>query len=219
MSSGSAGTNMSDAGGDDAADAADEGGLPPGVCTETQHCDPIVEVCIEDTSQPTPTGAGPACGTYWQCYTHRPPPHGAHDAPPPPHHPCPTTSTDFCGCDGVTFQRGWYCADRPYDHIGACGDGYSCDAMRVQCADPAPSCPDGQIPAVVNNCWGPCIPFSDCRCEFVWQCQPSSKYTCNGYPVFRCAEVGSLDAGDDGAGTDATDAAIDAPMTMDGSQD
>jgi len=177
--------------GDAATDAADQEVDPdPMACTATKHCDPIVEVCIEIGAPPLP--GVDSCGTRWECYTHAPPDDGD-----TLEHPCPPEQSDFCGCDGVTFQRGWYCADRPYDHIGACDDGFGCDPRRVLCADPEPSCPDGQLAAVVKNCWGPCIPISMCRCEFHWQCRPSDKVRCSTYPDFRCVPF-SPDGGTDG---------------------
>ena len=158
----------------------------PGICTATKWCDPVVEVCIEDSSQPPPPG-GNSCGSRWDCYTH---------FDDTREHPCPVEEAEFCGCDGVTFSKPWFCADRPYDHIGACGDGFSCDSMRVKCVAPEPSCPDGQVAAVVNGCWGACIPFSMCRCEFHWQCRPRDKYRCNGFPENRCAVIPpDVDAG------------------------
>jgi hypothetical protein len=164
----------------------------PTLCTATKWCDPVVEVCLEDTGRPSPAGVA-SCGTRWDCYTHFP-------GDDTLEHPCPVEETDFCGCDGVTFARPWFCADRPYDHIGACGDGLSCDSMRVTCSDPEPTCPEGQVAAVQNGCWGACVPLSMCRCEFHWQCRPRDKYRCSSYPDFRCVPIPpNADGGTDAA--------------------
>lgn len=109
--------------------------------------------------------SGPNCSTMpWDCVSHS-------DIPPGYlAHPCPTEMTQFCGCDGVTFEAPPTCADRPFQHAGACGDGYDCNVEHVVCGDPAPSCPTGQAPSIVNDCYSACVSSLDCRCEFNWQC-------------------------------------------------
>jgi hypothetical protein len=151
---------------------------------------------VEDTLASPPPGAD-SCGTRWECFTHF-----LDDETQ--EHPCPIEEADFCGCDGVTFRRPWFCPHRPYDHPGACGDGFSCDSARVRCADPEPSCPAGQVAAVVDNCWGPCIPLSSCRCEFNWQCRPRETTRCADYPDYRCFSIA-----DGGVGTSNGDGASD----------
>lgn len=77
---------------------------------------------------------------------------------------------------------------RPYDHVGACGDGYSCDTFRVRCADPGPTCADGEVPAVIAGCWGPCVPVTMCRCEQHWQCPQRDRYRCFTLPEFHVVQ-------------------------------
>jgi hypothetical protein len=187
-----------DAAAPDAAVDADDPEVPdddPLLCTSMRPCDPIVEVCIEVGGSPPPGVM--SCDTRWECYTHFDDDDGTLK------HPCPPEMAEFCGCDGVTFERPYACPDRPYQHIGACSDGVSCDAQRVRCSDPKPACPDGQMPAVVDACWGTCVPVSTCRCEFHWQCD-TSKYRCRGLPEFRCGPIPP-----DGGADAITSAALD----------
>ncbi len=92
-------------------------------------------------------------------------------------HPCPMQMVPYCDCNGVTFQARDTCADRPFVHRGACGDGYSCDKYRVHCDTPRPACPTSQTSAVVDGCFGACIPVGQCRCEYSFNCPEG--YTCD----------------------------------------
>jgi hypothetical protein len=170
----------------DANDDTDPDAIDPGVCTSTHHCDPVSEICVE--VMPDPAGD---CYTRWECYAHAPPDDDTLA------HMCPPETATFCGCDGSMFDMPYACPNRPYDHIGACGDGYSCDANRVRCADATPICTDGQAPAVIAGCWGPCVPIDMCRCDQNWQCPPGLR--CYPLPTFRCGsqptDAGVADAG------------------------
>jgi hypothetical protein len=189
-----------DAGADDGGDGPVEGGVDggnvdPTACTSTKACDSVVEICVEVD----PTTTSDNCFTHWQCFTH--------DFEPDTFaHACPPEIVTFCGCDGVEYQASWSCPGMPYDHIGSCGDGYSCDSGRVRCADAAPTCPAGQAPAVVAGCWGPCVPIEMCRCDQNWQCPQRDLYRCVLLPDFRCEPIPPpADAGADGPGDAAAD--------------
>jgi hypothetical protein len=110
----------------------------------------------------------------WDCVTHRPRPESAGDSSLPPgyepHHACPTDTMEYCGCDGVTFVAAVTCPDRPYQHPGACGDGYNCNPQDNVCGETAPTCEAGQAPSIVDECYASCVPVADCRCEFNWEC-------------------------------------------------
>jgi hypothetical protein len=161
---------------DGASDAgADDADPDPSVCSSARPCDPDFEICVEVM----PVSTSDNCYTRWECYTHAPP-DGTQE------HPCPAEIVTFCGCDGTTFEAPYACPNRPYVHVGDCSDGYSCDAYRVRCSDPAPACPDGQAPAVIDGCWGPCVPIDMCRCDLNWQCPQRDTYRCNQLPEFRC---------------------------------
>jgi len=110
----------------------------------------------------------------WDCVTHRPLPDDAHDSTLPPgyqpHHPCPAETMSFCGCDGVTFVAPVTCPDHPYQHAGACDDGYDCNPNHNLCAQSPPSCEPDAAPSIVDECYASCVPATDCRCEFNWEC-------------------------------------------------
>ena len=129
---------------------------------------------------------GDACGDEWQCLAH---------FDETLEHPCAPETTLYCGCDGVTFEASITCPDRPYAHPGACGDGESCFTDAVRCADPAPVCPEGQAPSVVDDCYGPCIPVESCRCFAHYQCPMLDLYTC--LEDMRCGPQPIQDAGTD----------------------
>ncbi len=189
------GVDAGDAGDVDAAGDAGDDASPdapdPGGCTATNPCDPVTEICIESM----PVATSDNCYTRWECYTHAPPDDGD-----TVQHACPPEIATFCACDGTMFEVPYACPNRPYDHVGACGDGYSCDIFRVRCADPEPTCPDGQVPAVVSGCWGPCVAIAMCRCDQNWQCPMRDIYRCSVYPVFRCGPIPPpRDGGTDGS--------------------
>jgi hypothetical protein len=119
---------------------------------------------------------GLACDERWECVAHR------------ERHPCPTDIVAYCGCDGVTFQAPWTCADRPFEHVGACDDGVNCDPSDVRCSQEEPSCEPGTVPSVVNAVYGPCVPFAACRCEYIWECPHREKYACDR-SRWRCGEL------------------------------
>jgi hypothetical protein len=131
-----------------------------------------------DASHPCPFGlvcAGNSCGeTLWQCVSHFDPEDsgtaGGGGAPDVLAHPCPPETAQYCGCDGVTFEALRLCPDRPYVRAGACDDGYNCDAYDSSCEDAAPSCMTAEAPAVVDECFGDCVPTSSCRCDYDWEC-------------------------------------------------
>jgi hypothetical protein len=134
----------------------------PGACSASTPCDPIY-ICL-----------GLSCDDRWECV-----PHEAH--------PCPNDLLPHCGCDGVTFYALWTCVDRPYLHIGECGDGANCDPTDLRCSQPEPSCPPGSLASIVNGVYGPCVPFASCRCEYLWECPHRERYACDR-TTWRCAE-------------------------------
>ena len=124
-------------------------------------------------TQPCPEGmscVGDGCDGDWQCFAH---------AQSPGEHPCPTDYEAYCGCDGVTFMAPRTCPDRPYQHEGSCEDGVSCDSTALQCSGVEPTCPDGQVPSVVNGRYGACVTFGTCRCDSDAQCPHREKYRCD----------------------------------------
>jgi hypothetical protein len=134
-------------------------------CTATKPCPPTM-MCI-----------GGGCDDVWQCYAHA-------DG----EHPCPTDYEPYCGCDGVTFMAIRTCPDRPYERVGACEDGVSCDPTRLLCSVPEPPCPQGQVRSVVDGRYAACVPHHYCQCEFVWECPQREKYKCD-VTTRRCAAL------------------------------
>lgn len=158
-------------------DAGDDPGSP--TCSSSVPCDEGM-TCSADS-----------CGDPWQCLAH---------FDETLEHPCAIETIPFCGCDGVTFQASYTCPDRPWLHAGACGDGASCTKEQVRCTDPAPNCAKGQVPSVVNDCWGPCVDVTQCRCLYHWQCPDLAVNSCiEG--TFRCGPKPKLADG----GTSASD--------------
>ncbi len=125
---------------------------------------------------PEQTCTGVTCGGPWECVAH---------FDDTVQHPCTTETIPFCGCDGVTFEASTICPNRPWAHAGACGDGVNCNTGSVACADPAPVCPAGQAPSIVNDCYGPCVDVTACRCLYHWQCPDRAVNTCLE-PQYRC---------------------------------
>ena len=165
----------SDGGLSDAGD--DEGGIIDSLCTTAEPCAAGLS-CYAD-----------ACSDEWHCVSH---------FDETVEHPCEPEMMFYCGCDGVTFEASVTCPDRPFSHPGACGDGESCFDGAVRCSDPAPVCPEGEAPSVVNDCWGPCIPIASCRCTAHYQCPNGELYTC--LPDLHCGPNFHMDAGADAAG-------------------
>lgn len=68
-----------------------------------------------------------------------------------------------CGCSGAS-------CDALYANERECAGAYgSCPAAATNC-DPndtfcrafPPVCRDGEVPSVIDSCWGPCVPFAEC---------------------------------------------------------
>jgi hypothetical protein len=55
---------------------------------------------------------------------------------------------------------------------------FDCDHDKVLCESLPPTCPPGETPSVSGNCWGSCVPATECQtvadCE---QCDPK-QHTC-----------------------------------------
>jgi len=127
-------------------------------CTATKPCPPGMS-CM-----------GNGCDDVWECFAH---------GELPGQHPCPDDYAPYCGCDGVTFMAIRTCPDRPYQREGACEDGVSCDPSALRCTGAAPSCPEGQVPSVVDGRYGQCVAFGFCRCASDEQCPQREKYKCD----------------------------------------
>ncbi len=66
---------------------------------------------------------------------------------------------------------------------GAAGSvGVDCNPSTVSCKAMQPVCPKGQVPAVENGCWGPCVPVLTCKPEK--DCSTCTNGWCAAYVSF-----------------------------------
>jgi hypothetical protein len=49
---------------------------------------------------------------------------------------------------------------------GRCVIDRSCNVSQALCSGPLPTCPDGLVPSLINNCYGACLPPTQCRDVF-----------------------------------------------------
>lgn len=103
---------------------------------------------------------GDDCGSVWKCTE-------------------PTICTqdiaEYCGCDGSTFTDSGSCPTRPFSHTGACkgGDTYDCNEDHILCSPPfvpLEPCPEGQVRSVQDECYGTCVPLTQCACSVADDC-------------------------------------------------
>ena len=67
---------------------------------------------------------------------------------------CAADLTDYCGCDGLTFQDSGSCPRKPFAYKGKCEDGVSCDVRQVTCSTATPACAyEEDVPRVVGSCY------------------------------------------------------------------
>jgi len=53
-----------------------------------------------------------------------------------------------------------------------------CDPGKVQCRRSAPQCVFGEVPQVVDDCYGECVKVDRCACSTAAQCPQPDQYTC-----------------------------------------
>jgi hypothetical protein len=76
-------------------------------------------------------------------------------------------SDEITACGAVCIQSA--CSARGVPGVTAkcvakrCVLDLSCNALEVTCKAAQPSCGSGQVPSVVEGCWGPCIHATECR--------------------------------------------------------
>ncbi|MFO0566424.1 MAG: hypothetical protein U0263_12215 [Polyangiaceae bacterium] len=85
-----------------------------------------------------------------------------------------------CEARGVTSGKAQCVA-------GQCIVGYECRSEQALCNMPPPKCDPGQMPSIINACYGPCVPATECAS--VSQCTD-----CNG-PLTTCVHY-DMQSGD-----------------------
>lgn len=80
-----------------------------------------------------------------------------------------------CESLGLELPRPTFCLG------GRCTIGINCSPSVVTCRAPTPECEPGDIPSVIDDCWGPCVPAYECL-SFVdcSNCDPAL-YVCVEY--------------------------------------
>lgn len=58
-------------------------------------------------------------------------------------------------------------------------DEVSCDVRLVMCKRAPPKCAGGDVPAVVDTCYGDCVPVEQCACHAAAECPMPEQYACH----------------------------------------
>lgn len=58
-------------------------------------------------------------------------------------------------------------------------DVVSCDRRPLSCRRAEPLCDDGEVPRIVGNCYGECVPIDACVCSEAADCPLEEMYTCH----------------------------------------
>jgi len=61
---------------------------------------------------------------------------------------------------------------------GTSTDLLECDPSKVLCKRTAPQCVFGEVPQVVDGCYGECVKVDRCACSTAAQCPQPDQYTC-----------------------------------------
>jgi hypothetical protein len=54
----------------------------------------------------------------------------------------------------------------------------SCDPREVRCRRAEPVCPEGQVPEIIDSCYGECVPIDECVCQEAEACPHPEEFTC-----------------------------------------
>lgn len=69
------------------------------------------------------------------------------------------------GTDGASADAATSADATSSSRDAALIEGPRCDPERVICRLAPPTCSNGEIPSVIDDCWGPCIAVRDCACD------------------------------------------------------
>lgn len=95
---------------------------------------------------------------------------------------CSEQYEPVCGCDNRTYSNSCeaHRASVSVAKKGACAvKGTSCDRRPLTCRRAEPVCPEGQVVAIVGNCFGDCVAIDQCACSEADACPQPEKYTCH----------------------------------------
>jgi hypothetical protein len=61
----------------------------------------------------------------------------------------------------------------------------SCDPRQLRCKRAAPQCDQGQVPRVLDGCYGECVNIDECSCSGPEACPNPDEFTCRN-DIGRC---------------------------------
>jgi hypothetical protein len=145
------------------------------------------------------TGIGPECTSdaectlFSDCCTCEA--YGPNETPPP---------SCLAACDKSACDANGASAETVQCVAGRCVAGFQCKPIQVICNAIPPKCGPGEVPAVLGDCWGGCVPVTQCASA------PSCN-ECNG-TLMTCVQIDS--SGGDGVSAHC----VDVPKGCEGNQ-
>ena len=82
------------------------------------------------------------------------------------------------GSAGTGAGAGAGAAGTSVGSAGASAGLLECDPSQVLCKRTAPQCVFGEVPQVVDSCYGACVKVDRCACSTAAQCPQPEQYTC-----------------------------------------
>jgi hypothetical protein len=177
-------------------------------CPDNQHCELVPVTCIRAPCPAQPQcvaasggsagggamgatcgtrGAGP-CADGQYCMFPASANCGRADAPgrcQPKPGVCTFELNPVCGCDGETYSNPCAAASAgvSVEGEGECeqanADTVDCDPRKVACDELPQSCPQGQVRALRDACYGDCVDVEACKCSAPGACPMPDSYTCH----------------------------------------